>query len=133
VRESGRAYLKEIAALIAAHPQDLGAFLADPANTTARSRMQTLQAALYDYVTTFATPSQQQEIVRGLLDLIAAYPQYFRLQQHDIPQQPGIPSLAVQVWLTTLMADYDNPAARRALADAAQFTGGYRNWSRRSA
>jgi len=24
------------------------------------------------------------------------------------------------------MADYDNPAARRALADAAQFTGGYR-------
>jgi hypothetical protein len=88
--------------------------------------MQTLQAALYDYVTTFATPSQKQEIVRGLLDLIAAYPQYFKLQKHDIPQQPGIPSLAVQVWLTTLMADYDNPAARRALADAAQFTGGYR-------
>jgi hypothetical protein len=37
-----------------------------------------------------------------------------------------MPSLAVQMWLTTLMADYENPAARRALADAADFTGGYR-------
>jgi hypothetical protein len=124
--ESGRSYLHEIGTLIAAHQRDLGPFLGDPANASARGRMQTLQAALYDYVATFATPSQKQEIVRGLLQLIAAHPQYFKLQQHDLQQQPGIPSLAVQVWLTTLVADYDNPAARRALADAAQFTGGYR-------
>lgn len=124
--ESGRSYLREIAALIAAHPHDLGPYLADPGNAAARNRMQTLQAALYDYVTTFATPSQKQEIVRGLRDLIAAHPQYLKLQPHDLQQQPGMPSLAVQTWLTTLVADYDNPAARRALADAAQLTGGYR-------
>ena len=124
--ESGRSYLREIAALIAAHPRNLGSFLADPANASARNRMKTLQAALYDYVTVFATPSQKQEILRGLLELIAAYPQYLRLQPHDLQQQPGIPSLAVQLWLTTLVADYDNPDAHRALADAAQFSGGYR-------
>lgn len=61
-----------------------------------------------------------------LLPLIAAYPQYFKLQKFDLKQQPGLPSLAVQVWLTTLLANYDDPAARRALADAAQLTGGYR-------
>ncbi len=124
--ESGRCYLREIAELIAAHPRDLGPFLADPANANVKSRMQTLQAALYDYVTTFATPAQKQEIQRGLLELITAHPQYFRHQTHDLQQQPGIPSLAVQVWLTALLADYGNPAARRALADAAQFPGGYR-------
>lgn len=124
--ESGRSYLKEIAAIIAAHPRDLGPFLADTNNATARSRMQTLQGALYDYVTTFATPSQKQEITRGLLELITAHPQYFKLQKFDLKQQPGLPSLAVQVWLTTLVANYDDPAARRALADAAQLTGGYR-------
>ena len=124
--ESGRSYLREISGLLALHPRDLGLFLADPANANEKSRMQTLQGALYDYVTTFATPSQKQEIVRGLLELITANPQYFRLQKQDLKQQPGIPSLAVQAWLTTLVADYYNPAARRALADAAQFTGGYR-------
>ena len=124
--ESGRSYLKEIAAMIASHPRDLGPFLADTNNATARSRMQTLQGALYDYVTTFATPSQKQEITRGLFELITAHPQYFKLQKFDLEKQPGIPSLAVQVWLTTLVANYDDPAARRALADAAQFTGGYR-------
>jgi hypothetical protein len=124
--ESGRCYLREIAVLVAAHPRDLGPFLADPANVGARNRMQALQGALYDYLTTFAPPSQKQEMVRGLLNLIRTYPQYFKLQNHDLKQQPGIPSLAVQVWLTTLVAANEDPAARRRLADAAQFTGGYR-------
>jgi hypothetical protein len=124
--ESGRSYLSGIVSMIAEHPRDLGPFLADPANANARSRMQTLQGALYDFVTRFATPSQKQEIVRGLLDLIKSYPQYFKLQTHDIKKQPGIPSLAAQVWLTTLVAYYENPRVRRALCDAAQMTGGYR-------
>ena len=124
--ESGRSYLREIAAILEAHPQDLGMFLANPVNAAAKLRMIALQGALYDYVTTLATPSQKEEIRRGLLAVIAAHPQYLKLQAYDLKQQPGISSLAVQMWLTTLLADYDNPAARRALADAAQFTGGYR-------
>lgn len=85
-----------------------------------------LQGALYDYVVGFATPSQKNQIGQELAALISDYPQYFRLQQLDIDQQPGMPSLAVQTWLTLLMVKYEDPAARRVLADAAQFTGGYR-------
>ncbi|MCP5525479.1 MAG: VCBS repeat-containing protein [Verrucomicrobiales bacterium] len=124
--ESGRGYLAAITRLIAAHPDDLGAFLADPAHAAARDRMQTLQGALCDYVTSFATPSQIREITRGLLELIRRFPVYFRHQPHDLEARPGIPSLAVQVWLTTLVADYLNPEHRRALAEAAGFSGGYR-------
>lgn len=124
--ESGRSYLGGISGMVAAHPADLGRFLADPAQAGARGRMQAWQGALYDFVATFATPSQKREISRGLLELITAHPQYFQWQKHDLQREPGIPSLAAQVWLTTLIADYENPAARRALADAAQLPGGYR-------
>ena len=122
--ESGRSYLREIRATIEAHGEDLGPFLAKDA--AAKARMETLQAALYDYVTTFATPSQKWEILRGLIDLIAAQPQYFRLQKHDHKKQPGMATLAAQMWLIALVIEYENPAARRALAEAAQLTGGYR-------
>jgi len=124
--QSGESYLDEIRRMLAAHPQDLGAFLEDPANAAAKARMQALQGALYDYVVGFATPSQKNQIGRGLVNLISEYPQYFRLQQFDIDRQPGIPSLAVQTWLTLLMVKYNDSAARRLLADAAQLTGGYR-------
>ena len=124
--QSGASYVEEIRRLVAAHPEDLGAFLDDPANESAKARMRMLQGALYDYVVGFATPSQKNQIGRGLVELIRAYPQYFRLQSFDIEKQPGMPSLAVQTWLTLLMVKYDDPAARRALADAAQLTGGYR-------
>jgi len=124
--QSGESYVDEIREMIAAHPQDLGAYLNDPANAAAKERMRTLQGALYDYVVSFATPRQKNQIGRGLVDLINEYPQYFRLQTFDLEQQPGMPSLAVQVWLTLLMVKYDDPSARRVLADAAQLTGGYR-------
>lgn len=124
--ESGYSYLTEIEAILKQHPQDLGPYLADSVNETARSRMQTLQAALYDYVTTFASPSQKQQIVARLRELIAAYPQYFRHQKHDLKAQPGMPSLAAQVWLTMLVADYENPSTRHALVEAAQIPGAYR-------
>jgi len=124
--QSGQSYLMQIATIIADHPHDLGAYLADPANVAAKSRMQALVAALYDYVHGFATPSQKSQIARGLADLIKAHPQYFKLQTHDIKKEPGIASLAVQVWLTMLMTGYHDPATRRLLVDSAQFTGGYR-------
>jgi hypothetical protein len=126
VGQSGASYLTEIEALVAAHPQDLGPYLADPAHAAAKGRLQALLGALYDYVTRFATPGQKNQIGRGLVRLIAKYPQYFKQQTFDLKQQPGMPALAAQVWLTLLMVHYHDPAARKALADAAEFTGGYR-------
>ena len=124
--QSGQRYLEQIEALMAAHPTDLGPYLDDPSHAAAKSRMQALQGALYDFVVNFATPSQKHQIGRGLIRLISEYPQYFKLQTHDLEKQPGIPSLAVQTWLTTLKVRYHDPAARRMLAEAAGFTGGYR-------
>jgi hypothetical protein len=124
--QSGESYLDEIRRLIAAHLQDLGPYLNDPAKASAKERMRTLQGALYDYVVGFATPGQKNQIGRGLVALISEYPQYFQLQQLDVNQQPGMPSLAVQTWLTLMMVRYHDPAARRVLADAARLTGGYR-------
>jgi len=124
--QSGERYLDEIRAMLAAHPDDLGAYLADPAHASAKSRMQALQGALYDYVLNFATPSQRNQLGRGLARLIADYPQYFKLRAFDLKTQPGMPSLAVQTWLTLLMVRYEDPAARRVLAEKAGLTGGYR-------
>jgi hypothetical protein len=124
--QSGKSYLDQIDAILAAHPQDLATHLADPANATDKGRMQSLQGALYDYVTSFATPGQKDLIAEGLVDRIRKYPQYLALQPFDVKRQPGLPSLAIQTWLTLLVAHYHDPAMRRALAEAARFTGGYR-------
>jgi hypothetical protein len=124
--QSGQSYLQSIRALIAAHPNDLATYLNDPANSSAKSRMQSLQGALYDYVANFATPGQKNQVGGGLIALIREFPQYFALQKFDIKQQPGMPSLAVQTWLTALTVRYYDPAVRRLVADAAQLTGGYR-------
>jgi hypothetical protein len=124
--QSAKSYLDQIDALIAAHPQDLATFLADPANAAAKGRMQSLQGALYDYVVSFATPGQKDLIAKGLVERIKKYPPYFSLQPFDVKRQPGLASLAIQTWLTLLVADYYDPAARKALADAAGLTGGYR-------
>lgn len=123
---SGQTHFEQIESLLAGHPRDLGLYLADPANASAKSRMQLLQGALYEYVVNFATPQQKLQIHRDLLRLISKYPQYFHQQTFDLHQQPGLPALAAQTWLTALMANYYDPQARKELADAAGFTGGYR-------
>ncbi len=123
---SGESYLDEIGAMIAAHPLDLGTYLTDPTNAAANSRMQLLQGALYEYVINFATPGQKSRIRSELIRLITKYPKYFKQQAFDLRQQPGIPALAAQTWLTLLMVNYYDPDARKALADAAGFTDGYR-------
>ena len=123
---SGQSYLEEIEALVAAHPQDLAAFLADPSRASEKERLRSLLGALYDYVTGFATPSQKDWIGDGLLAMIAKYPQYFSLKPFDTKKEAGLPSLAVQVWVAALEAGPLDPARRARLADAAAFTGGYR-------
>lgn len=124
--QSRRRYLEKITELVAAHPRDLGAYLDDVANAAEKGRMQATQGALYDYVVSFATPSQKEQIATGLVQLISEYPQYFKHQTLDLKRGPGMPSLAVQTWLTLLMTEYYDPATRRALTQAAGFTGGYR-------
>ena len=123
---SGANCLPDLARVLAAHPKDLGTYLADKANEAAKSEMQTLMATLYDYVTGFATPSQKLQLRDDLAKIITTHPQYLKRQKLDLKQQPGIPSLAAQLWLTMLMTGPDEPAVRRQVADAAGFTGGYR-------
>jgi hypothetical protein len=55
-----------IEGLLAAHPIDLAAFLADPANAAAKGLLASLEGALYDYVAGFATPGQKDRIAQGL-------------------------------------------------------------------
>jgi hypothetical protein len=124
--QSGQSYLQEIRTIIEAHPVDLGAYLADKAHADERARLAALEAALYDYVASFATPAQKARIAQGLVELITACPQYLSLRTYDPKTQPGIASLAAQTWLTLLMTNYDDPAARKQLADAAKLTGAYR-------
>lgn len=121
--QSARFYLAGIEEMIAAHPLDLGASLT---NALAASRMKSLLGSLNDYAEILATPSQKATLSRELARLISSHPQYLKLQKFDLKKQPGIPSLAVQVWLTLLTVDYHSPANRRLLAEVAGFTGGYR-------
>ncbi len=123
---SALSYLREIAALVRAHKDDLGAYLADPSRSAQQALMQTLQAALYDYVVGFATPSQKRQIARELIDLVRDCPQCLSHQSYDLKKQPGLASLGPQMWLTLLLCDYDNPAHRQAVADAARMGGAYR-------
>ena len=58
----GNSYLRDIARIMAEHPSDLGAFLADSANESAKARMLALQGALYDFVVSFATPEQRRQL-----------------------------------------------------------------------
>ncbi|MFM8891483.1 MAG: FG-GAP-like repeat-containing protein [Planctomycetia bacterium] len=119
--ESGRSYLRRIDTILAAHPTDLGAYLADPAHAAERVELQRLEAALHDYVVNLAGPTERALIYEGLIDQIKAYPNYFRLQSLDVTVQPGIPSLAAQTWLTALATGYHDPAIRAGVCDAAEF------------
>jgi len=119
--QSGQTYLAGIDAILAAHPNTLGAWLDDPANAAEKATLQRLEGALYDYVVNLATPSQKATIRAGLIAQMQAYPQLLRLQTLDTTLHPGIPSLAAQTWLTALMTDYYSPTTRKAICDAAQF------------
>jgi hypothetical protein len=123
---SGAGYVKDLVLALTAHPADLGPYLADPAHATQQAALTTLLGALYDYVANLATPSQRDRIRTDLAAAITAFPQYLRRQKLDLKSQPGMPSLAAQVWLTLLMTGPDDPAVRRQLADVAGFDGGYR-------
>lgn len=128
----GAAILAEIDALLAAHPSDLGPYLANPAHAADKARLRILVGDLHDFIVRLATPSQRTALQAGLLAQIRAYPQYFRMQSLDVGAQPGIPGLAAQTLLTTLMTNYFDPATRTAVCDAAGFParsspgGGYR-------
>ena len=123
---SGQSYVEEIRKMVENHPKNLGVYLDDPKNSTAKKKMQSLHGALYDYAVSFASPSQKERIFAELAALVRDFPQYFKLQKFDLQKNPGMPSLAVQTWLTMLMTSYYDPSARKVLADAANLTGGYR-------
>ncbi|MBK8100453.1 MAG: VCBS repeat-containing protein [Planctomycetes bacterium] len=122
--ESAASYLPAIAAVVAAHPQDLGAFL--EGNATEKSLLQQRLGALYDFVTALGTPSQVAAVAQGLEQLIVAHPRYFRAASVDRTANPKIPSLAAMVHLILLRCGYHDPAHRARLVQITQMNGGYR-------
>jgi Bacterial Ig domain/FG-GAP-like repeat len=123
--KSWKTILGDIRELIAAHPNDLGLYLENAANKADKTKMQVLQADLYEYVVSYANLNQRQAIRNKLIAMIEEFPQYFKLQTFDLSSQPGMASLAAQTWLTTLLTGYFNPVVRAQLIKSAQMTGGY--------
>jgi autotransporter-associated beta strand protein len=119
--QHGLDYLSEIETLVAEHPEDLGPFLNSPTNAADQARLKHILEGLYDAVVYWVMPWQKEIILERLLHLIDSNPKYFKLQTLDLTSQPGIPSLAAQLWLTALMTNYYDPYTRKAICDAAGF------------
>ncbi|MEI8211933.1 MAG: tandem-95 repeat protein [Planctomycetota bacterium] len=119
--QSGLDYLTEIETLVSKHPEDLGQFLNSPTNAADQARLKQILGGLYDDVVYWAMPQQKELIFERLHHLINSNPKYFKLQTLDLTLQPGIPSLAAQLWLTALMTNYYDPYTRKAICDAAGF------------
>ena len=124
--ETAAASLDFVRSLLAAHPDDLGPHLAAAANKPMADRLRGSLAALFDTMVHLAGPAERRRLVDAVLDLIGDYPRYLRRQPLDLARDPGIPSLAAQLWLMVLAAEEHDPAVRARLADAAGFTGPHR-------
>jgi len=112
--------------LLAAHPEDLGAHLADPARAADAGRLRASVAALYDTMVHLAGPAERRRLVDAVLEVVAAHPRYLKRRTLDVAVDGGIPSLAGQLWLAVLAAEYHDPAVRARLCTAAGFIGAHR-------
>jgi hypothetical protein len=124
--ETAAASLDFVRSLLAAHPDDLGTHLAAAANKPTADRLRGSLAALFDTMVNLAGPTERRRLVDAVLELIEDCPRYLRRQSLDLARDPGIPSLAAQLWLMVLAAEPHDPAVRTRLADAAGFTGPHR-------
>lgn len=122
--ETAAASLDVIRTLVAAHPEDLGVHLA--ATKAEADRLRGALATLSDTMVNLAGPAERKRLVDAVLDLIAGAPRYLARQTLDLTSDPGIPSLAGQLWLMVLAAEEHDPAVRTRLAEAARFTGPHR-------
>lgn len=120
------AHFETIRATIAAHPHDLGAFLADPANVDVKERLKGALAAFHDGLVSMVLPAERIRLTAATIDLIKLHPALLGRTTLDAVAQPGMPSLAGQLWMTVLEANEYDPGVRRRLADAAGFKDGYR-------
>ena len=109
--------------LLAAHPNDLGAFLASPAHSAEKARLRNDLGQLHDFIAGMAVPSRKAVFQAALLEMIRDYPQYFRLQRFNPDDSPGLPAISSQILLTTLMTNYLDPETRKSVCDAAAFPG----------
>ena len=121
-----RSHLTQFRNVLSEHTHDLAHFLMLPENKKTHNLLLTSVAALYDNIETLASPQDKIRTSDAFLEIINQYPQYFAIQSFDVHTQPGMASLAVQTWLTTLIARQFDPDARSRLCDAAGFTDGYR-------
>lgn len=118
--------LEVLERLLREHPRDLGHHLAAEPQRAERKRLQDALAGLHGHLVGVAGPRTRQALLDRLLALIAETPGLLRRQTLDPTEHPGMPSLAVQCWLTVLSAAEHDPAIRLRLAEAAGFTGAYR-------
>ena len=109
--------------LLAAHPNDLGVFLVNPAHSTERARLRNDLGQLHDFIAGMAVPSQKAVFQAALLGMIRDYPQYFSLQRFNLDDSPGLPAISSQILLTTLMTNYLDPVTRKSVCDTAAFPG----------
>ena len=118
--------LEVLEGLLREHPHDLGRYLAAEAQTAEKKRLQSALVALHGYLVDAAGPRSRQAMLDRLLTIIAETPGLLRRQTLEPADHPGMPSLAVQCWLTVLSAAEHDPAIRLRLAEAGGFTGAYR-------
>ena len=112
--------------LVAAHPDDLGPWLADPARAADAARLRASVAALYDTLVHLAGPTERRRLAEAVLELVAGHPRYLGRRTLDIATDKDMPSLAGQLWLAVLAAGWHDPAVRTRLCDAAGFAGPHR-------
>lgn len=118
--------LEVLERLLREHPRDLGHYLAAEAQAAEKKRLQAALVGLHGYLVGAAGPRTRQAMIDRLLTIIAETPGLLRRQTLEPADQPGMPSLAVQCWLTVLSAAEHDPTIRLRLAEAAGFTGAYR-------
>ncbi|MEZ6057258.1 MAG: VCBS repeat-containing protein [Planctomycetaceae bacterium] len=68
----------------------------------------------------------REKLFQQLAPLAKKYPTLFQRQQFDLKATPFAPSFAAQYWVLMFEALPDTPAHRQQVADAINFTGGYR-------
>jgi hypothetical protein len=112
--------------LMAAHGSDLGDDLASDPDL--RQELFGLHRTLRNHAGLFLIDDAAKEPIADWYDAhIAAYPQYLPRQYLDPAVDTYVPFLAGQVWVNLLEAGPDTLAHRIVVADAAGFSGRYRD------
>jgi hypothetical protein len=119
------AIFQSIEAIMSTHTNDLGSAL--NANSTLRDSLFGLHRSLRSLAISLLQPTDRQAVRDWYLGHIARYPQYLTKRKLDQNIDAYVPYLAGQVWVNLFESMPDTAAHRLATANAAGFTGTYKN------